>query len=158
VRALCRRCSYCAVVVIRPEPLGSGFLSLFDAFNDVLVSPFVSVQIAPGVALVSESELLTKPAPLDTLGHASRMTALLPSRVRLAVECDDENGLIEVIGAWGHVRTEVARQSCTSRKNRVHSNLLLFPPEGAAQWPRVLIDVPSSRFCRRFLLTALAEI
>ncbi len=94
--------------------VSTGVVGAAKSIGEALVSPFVPVQIAPGVALVSESELLTKPAPV------------MPS--------------------------------CTSRKKRVHSNPTLFPPERAAQWPRVLIEIFSLRFCRRFLLTALAEI
>jgi transposase len=70
-----------------------------------LVPAFVPVQIAPDMPLVSGSDLLSKPGPLGKPGRASKLSALLPNGISLSVECDDENGLIAIIGALSHVQT-----------------------------------------------------
>nr|WP_156386455.1 transposase [Rhizobium sp. Leaf391] len=70
-----------------------------------LVPAFVPVQIAPDMPLVSSGDLLPKPGPLGKPGRASKLSALLPNGISLSVECDDENGLISIIGALSHVQT-----------------------------------------------------
>ncbi|NKQ69719.1 transposase [Rhizobium ruizarguesonis] len=70
-----------------------------------LVPAFVPVQIAPDIPAASGDNLLPKTEPLGKPCHASKVSALLPNGVSLTVECDDENGLIAIIGALGHVQT-----------------------------------------------------
>jgi len=69
-----------------------------------LVSAFVPVQIAPesnsdGGGLPRKSVRLGRPC------SASKVSALLPNGISLTVECDDESGLIAIIGALSHVQT-----------------------------------------------------
>lgn len=69
------------------------------------VSAFVPVQIAPAMRPGSGGDLLTKSVTLGKPCHASKVSALLPNGISLTVECDDESGLIAIIGALGHVQT-----------------------------------------------------
>ncbi len=68
------------------------------------VSTFVPVQIATDMHSSSASGPLTKVEPVGKRSHASKLSAVLPNGVSLTVECD-ENGLIAIIGALGHVHT-----------------------------------------------------
>jgi transposase len=68
-----------------------------------LASAFVPVQIAPEMNSAG-GDLLRKSVPLGKPCHTSKVSALLPNGISLTVECD-ENGLIAIIGALGHVQT-----------------------------------------------------
>jgi transposase len=68
-----------------------------------LASAFVPVQIAPEMNSAG-GDLLRKSVPSGKPCHTSKVSALLPNGISLTVECD-ENGLIAIIGALGHVQT-----------------------------------------------------
>ncbi|WP_460232859.1 transposase [Agrobacterium radiobacter] len=70
-----------------------------------LVSAFVPVRIVADMPTASGGDFLPKAEPSAKLSHASKVSALLPNGVSLTVECDDENGLVAIIGALGHVQT-----------------------------------------------------
>jgi len=70
-----------------------------------LVSAFVPVQIASDMPPASGGDFLLKTEPLGKRSHASKVSALLPNGVSLTVECDDVDGLVAIIGAFGHVQT-----------------------------------------------------
>jgi transposase len=69
-----------------------------------LVPAFVPVHIAPELNL-DGGGLPRKSVRLGRPGRASKLSALLPNGISLSVECDDENGLIAIIGALSHVQT-----------------------------------------------------
>ncbi|MFP3543552.1 hypothetical protein SB748_08735 [Rhizobium sp. SIMBA_035] len=69
------------------------------------VSAFVPVQTGPAMLPGSCGDLLTKSVAVGKPCHSSKVSALLPNGISLAVECDDESGLIAIIGALDHVQT-----------------------------------------------------
>ncbi|WP_081593583.1 IS66-like element accessory protein TnpA [Rhizobium mesoamericanum] len=68
-----------------------------------LVPAFVPVEIAPEMNSAG-GDLLRKSVRLGKPCHTSKVSALLPNGISLTVECDDENGLIAIIGALSHVQ------------------------------------------------------